>query len=173
MSGNKKAILKIDGKEIEIEITEEQFEKLCPKNKTGYERVKKTEMYYYNSGNGIACRGIDSYTSIDDKYYKTANYYSDETVAENNARADKLMLQIRRFAVEHRETALDWNDNATPKFYISYNNLMFSNKLGIECNKSLQSFGKIYFDTEETAQLAIDTFKEELLWYFTEYKDSL
>lgn len=171
MSENKKVILKIDGKEIEVEITQEQFEKLCAENKTGYERVKKTEVYYYNSGTGIACRAVDSYSGIDDKYYKTANYYSDETVAENNARVDKLMRQLRRFAVEHRETKLDWENNMNPKFYIFYNN--FDNSLNIDCNTSFQSFGVIYFDTEETAQLAIDTFKDELLWYFTEYKDSL
>lgn len=171
MSENKKVKLKIDGKEIEVEITQEQFEKLCPKNKTGYERVEKTVVYYYNSGTGIACRAIDSYSGIDDKYYKTANYYSDETIAENNARADKLMRQLRRFAVEHREKEFDWGNEATAKLYIFYNNIR--NELEIDCNTSFQSFGAIYFDTEETAQLAIDTFKDELLWYFTEYKDSL
>lgn len=174
MSENKKAILKIDGKEIEVEITQEQFEKLYQKKEnTGYERVEDNKTYYYIAGNGLVLIGREEYTNANGDWYKAANYYSDETIAKNNARADTLMRQLRRFAVEHRETKLDWNNSATPKFYISYNNLIFSNKLGIECNKSLQSFGKIYFDTLETAKLAIDTFKDELLWYFTEYKDSL
>ena len=33
--------------------------------------------------------------------------------------------------------------------------------------------GTILFDSEETAQAAIDEFHDELIWYFTEYKDSL
>lgn len=171
MSENKKAILKIDGKEIEIEITKEQFEKLCPKNKTGYERVEKTEVYYYVSGTGKACRTVDSYSSIDDNYYKAANYHSDETVAENNARTDKLMRQLRRFAVEHRKTKINWSWTETNKFRIEYD--CFVKKIRIASISVCKTFGAIYFDTEETAQLAIDTFKDELLWYFTEYKDSL
>lgn len=169
MSENKKAILKIDGKEIEVEITQEQFEKLCPKNKTGYERVEKTEVYYYNSGTGIVCRAIDSYSGIDDKYYKTANYYSDETIAENNVRADTLMRQLRRFAVENRKSELDWDCSCQPKYAIIYH----KGELNIDFHLVTKYFGIIYFDTEETAKLAIDTFKDELLWYFTDYKDSL
>ena len=36
-----------------------------------------------------------------------------------------------------------------------------------------REFGTIFFDSETAAQLAIDTFRDELIWYFTEYKDSL
>ena len=34
-------------------------------------------------------------------------------------------------------------------------------------------FGAIHFDSEETANAAMDKFHDELIWYFTEYKDSL
>ena len=32
---------------------------------------------------------------------------------------------------------------------------------------------EIYFDSQETAGRVIEEFKDELTWYFTEYKDSL
>ena len=45
--------------------------------------------------------------------------------------------------------------------------------LGSILNAFTKYFGGIYFDTAEAANLAISTFRDELIWYFTEYKDSL
>lgn len=166
----KKAKLIVDGKEIEVEITQEQLEKLCLKKKTGYERAKKHKDYYFVDFEGDIAISEDVNCIQDNDVYNAANYYSDKTVAENNARADKLMRQLRRFAVEHREKELDWNDEKQMKYSISYGSML---KLGIAYTETVKRFGGIYFDTEASAQLAIDTFKDELLWYFTEYKDSL
>lgn len=167
-----KAKLLIDGKEIEVEISEEEYKKLqSPKEKkTGYERVSKDNEFYYVAAVGVPESGLDSYDGIDDEYYESANYYSSEIVAENNARADKLMRQLRRFAVEHRENEIDWNDIETTKFCISYEPV--TSMLRIGKSSILQSF-TIYFDLEETARAAIDEFHDELIWYFTEYKDTL
>lgn len=43
----------------------------------------------------------------------------------------------------------------------------------IDQNIYYRYHGIIYFDSGEAAQLAIETFHDELIWYFTEYKDSL
>ena len=80
------------------------------------------------------------------------------------------MRQLRRFAVEHREKEIDWCSGSQTKFYIYYG---INNGLSVSGVNSIREFGAIYFDSKETAQLIIDTFKDELLWYFTEYKDSL
>ena len=168
-----KAKLIIEGKEIEIEISEEEYKKLQPseEKKTGYERVAEESDYFYANSRGyVETASEDCYDDIDNEYYESANYYSSETVAENNARADKLMCQLRRFSVEHREDEIDWN-NTDIKFWIVYKHL--SSSLVVGKGASLQSFGNIYFDSEETAQAAIDEFHDELIWYFTEYKDSL
>ena len=34
-----------------------------------------------------------------------------------------------------------------------------------------QIVNTVYFDSLENAQKAIDAFKDELMWYFTEYRD--
>ena len=100
-----KAKLIIKNKEIEIEISEEEYKKLQPskEKKTGYERVLPDNEFYYAASRGCIESGIDAYDYIDNEYYESANYYSSNVVAENNARADKLMRQLRRFSVEHRE----------------------------------------------------------------------
>ena len=168
-----KAKLIIENKEIEIEISEEEYKKLQPseEKKTGYERVPESDIYFYANTKGDVETACEDCYDVDDEYYESANYYSDKTVAENNARADKLMRQLRRFSVEHRERGVNLNDTNTKKYCIYYD--YGNNTLGTAFTLCAKTFGTIRFDSEETAQAAIDEFHDELIWYFTEYKDSL
>ena len=168
-----KAKLIIEDKEIEVEISEEEYKKLQPseEKKTGYERVPELDIYFYANSSGCVETACEDYYDVDNEYYESVNYYSDKTVAENNARADKLMRQLRRFAVEHRECGLNFNDINAEKYYIYYD--CSDNELGVTFTFVARVFGVIHFDSEETAQAAINEFHDELIWYFTEYKDSL
>ena len=168
-----KAKLIIEDKEIEIEISEEEYKKLQPseEKKTGYERVPKNSHYFYEFGKGDVESDVEDCYDIDDEYYASANYYSDKTVAENNARADKLMRRLRRFSVEHRKYKANFNSINATRFYIIYQCEI--NEIKPYHTSYAIYFGAIYFDSEETAQAAIDEFHDELIWYFTEYKDSL
>ena len=168
-----KAKLIIEGKEIEVEISEEEYKKLqsSEEKKTGYERVAESDIYFYTYPNGCVVTTCETCYDIDDECYESANYYSDKTVAENNTRADKLMRQLRRFAVEHREHGVNLNDINTEKFCIYYD--YRNNELEPDFLFSEKAFGTIYFDSKETANAAIDEFRDELIWYFTEYKESL
>ena len=168
-----KATLIIKDKEIEIEISEEEYKKLQPpeEKKTGYERVPEYDNFYYESSDATVEDGLEEHTRLDDEYYDIANYYSDKTVAENNARADKLMRQLRRFSVEHRGRGVDFNSTKTEKHYIYYD--CVRDELRTTYTFYAGVFGVIYFDSEETANAAIDKFRDELIWYFTEYRDSL
>lgn len=168
-----KAKLIINDQALEIEISEEELQKLqtAPKKKTGYERVPEdNEFYYVNFKGDVEC-AQDFYGDYDAGSYNAANYYSYLCVAENNARADRLMWRLRRFAVEHRENEICWSGVETKKFRILYDSEC--NKICVEANIYERSYGVIYFDSYETAQAAIDEFHDELIWYFTEYKDSL
>ena len=168
-----KAKLTIEGKEIEIEISEEEYKKLQPseEKKTGYERVPESSDYFYTYPSGCVETTCEACYDIDDECYASANYYSDKTVAENNARADKLMRQLRRFSVEHREDEVNLDDIKTKKFFITYN--YENNEIRLGYTLQLKAFGAIYFDSREVVDAAIDEFHDELIWYFTEYKDSL
>ena len=165
-----KAKLIIENKEIEIEISEEEYKKLQP-SETGYERVAESDVYFYAHPSGCVETTCEACYDIDDECYESANYYSDKTVAENNTRADKLMRQLRRFSVEHRGHGVDFNSTETAKHYIYYD--CIHDELKTVFTFYAKTFGTILFDSEETAQAAIDEFRDELIWYFTEYKDSL
>ena len=168
-----KAKLKLDtGWEIEVEVPDEVIKQLKKKEVkcTGYERVNDDETYYYELYDGTIDTDTECYSDSDNECYEAGNYYSDKTVAEHNARATVLMRKLRRFAVEHRVKDFDWTFVDQSKYYIYY----VSERKEIMINESFLNniFGTIYFDSVETAKLAIDTFKDELIWYFTEYKDS-
>lgn len=168
-----KAKLLINGKELEVEISEEELKKLeeKQKKKTGYERVEDGQSFWYvENGTIMPYRDVRGDGRVQN-IYDSANYYSNFEVANNNARADKLMRQLRRFAVEHREKEFNWLDQNQKKYTISFD--PENNMLTTDYWTSCIEFGTMLFDSEETAELAIETFRDELLWYFTEYEDSL
>jgi hypothetical protein len=164
------AKLVVEDKEFDIEILDPKLQELiAPKKKTGYERADYNKIYFTE-----CCGYVQSYADwgkdIDESYYKCANYYSDKTVAENNTRADNLMRQLRRFAVEHRNKEIDWSKEDY-KYTIRYGHGI--KQITHSWEIAGQEFGCIWFDSLDATQLAIETFRDELIWYFTEYKDSL
>lgn len=165
-----KGTLKLeDGREFTVELGGKALDHPEEPKKTGYEKVAFDEKYWFFDGYDVDinyCNGDRD----DQLLYENANYYSDKTVAENNARADTLRRKLRRFAVEHRKKESDWKC-WSDKFYIEYNYEDESLETDSDC--LYRGFGKIYFDSNENAEAAIEEFKDELIWYFTEYKDSL
>ena len=173
-----KSKLIINNKEIEVEIPDYLVNELMNDTSnrtdtsnrvTGYERMSKGHPYYYVDGQNNVVQYPEAESIGDSGLYDSANYYSSQTVAENNARADKLMRQLRRFAVEHREKDLRWSDEKQTKYLICFD----GNTRSITVYRPyfLNFFSAVYFDSEEVARLAIKTFYSELMWYFTEYKD--
>lgn len=164
-----KAKLIVEGREFPIEIQDPELQKLLAPKKTGYERIEDERDYYYVK-DGFVMSDTEDVTLSGNMRYAAANYYSDRTVAENNARADSLMRQLRRFAVEHRWNNIAWK-TSNENYYIYYDH---EQKDMTWCVTNVcQVFGTIYFDSEIAVTLAIKTFRDELIWYFTEYKDSL
>lgn len=168
-----KAKFTINNKEFEVEISEEELKRLNEvdkkPNETGYEKGYWDDKFWYVDECGEVFDTIDDCDSVGPDEYKVANYYSNKTVAENNARADTLMRQLRRFAVEHRQKAIDYKDDEWYELYYDYNDL----SIKVSSLSYDKFFGAIYFNSQKTAELAIEYYKDELIWYFTEYKDSL
>ena len=171
------AKLVVEGKEFDIEILDPKLQELItPKKKTGYERVNMGETFYSVRADGTVFEPIENHNTTHELYYGIANYYSSVEVAEDNARADELMRQLRRFAVEHRVNKLNWESDSQAKWLISYNSCGKNSLdcgLIIEESRNIHSHGVVYFDRIIDADAAIEAFRDELIWYFTEYKDSL
>ena len=137
--------------------------------KTGYERQKANDIYYSIDIADNVLKNFDLHDIVHDDIYSIANYYIDKTVAINNARADKLMRQLRRFAVENNDDKIDWKDFGKGKSCIYFDYMTKSLRVGAVNQQ--RNFGQIYFSSEKVVQKAINAFYDELMWYFTEYCD--
>lgn len=169
--------LKVNDKSIQAEISEEQLKELGlveDKPKTGYERVDEDESYFVDDtiNDGYEVIG-DGGTLVNNLYYNNGNYYSDRTIVENNARADRLLRQLRQWQALNDKpiSQSDWEDNGKNKWCILYS--YGAEKLYVDYFHYIRLHNVIYFTTKEKAEEAIEQFKEELLWYFTEYQQRL
>lgn len=162
----KTAKLIINGKEYEVQLTDEQVTEIeKPKKVTGFERVKRGEVYFFADSDGDFSEESDEDAQIDYRKYKNANYYSDVTLAEWCFRSDNLNRKMRRWAAEHNEEPINWTDNIDPapkKYTIYYRtDLKELHLSGAYCTMAPC---KIYFATEEIAKAAIKEFGDEIKW---------
>ena len=156
------AKLIINGKEFEIQLTEEQAQELTAQMKvTGFERVKADETYFHTDGDGEFSEDYEGGVSVDDRRYQNANYYSDATIAEWCIRNDTLNRKMRRWAAEHNAAPIDW-ENSEGKWYIYYNCKYEDIEIGE--NKEYCSAERVYFQDYSTAKAAIEEFGDEIEW---------
>lgn len=179
--------LKANGKTVQVEMTEEQAKILGlveqlkelglieERSRTGYERAEKDESYFIDdtiiNGGYEMTGGVGKL--INNLYYNNGNYYNDKTVVENNARADRLLRQLRRWQAQNDEviSVEDWNNESKKKWFIIYS--YSSEEMYAEYYYIMRLPNTIYFATKEKAEEAIEVFKDELIWYFTEYVQRL
>lgn len=172
-----KVELKANGKTVQAEITKEQAKILGlveERSRTGYERVEKSETYYVINTEDDSMMNITEFNDqTDERCYNTGNYYSDKTIAENNARADRLLRQLRQWqALNDKSISVeDWNNESKKKWFIIYS--YSSEEMYAEYYYIMRLPNTIYFTTKEKAEEAIEVFKDELIWYFTEYVQRL
>ena len=172
-----KVELKANGKTVQVEITKEQAKILGlveERSRTGYERVEKSETYYVINTEDDSMINITEFNDqTDERCYNTGNYYSDKTIAENNARADRLHRQLRQWQAQNDKviSVSDWKNDKINKYCIAYNYSL--NELSIGIEQKLRRPNAIYFSTFQKAEEAIEVFKDELIWYFTKYVQRL
>jgi len=161
-----KGILKIDGKEIEIELTEEQTKTvnnaLKPKL-TGWERVRKEELYCLVGVDGEIDSWVDADNELDNACFETANYFSTEEKANEVAGRQELDRKILRFSELNNVGEMDWTNKSEYKWCIVVNE---DNKLDIGASLVIRDFQQIYFTSKEIAEKALETFRPELEEYF-------
>ena len=165
-----KATLTVNGNSIDIELNTKQYEKLFPeeKKRTGYEPVEYDEQYWYIDSAGNMSPDTTGWNlNWENSRYKNANYFSDEEVAENMARAQRLWSRIHRRAVELCEPVCASKEGILYQIVF----LAMSKSVVPWARYDIRAFGAVWFDTEEHCQQVIEEFHDELLWYFTEFRD--
>lgn len=163
----KEAQLIVDGKTINITISDEELAKLQPPKfkKTGYERVTEGEKYWAIDELVSAESDFESDNTYNDELYKNANYFSDVTVANNMARAQRLWSRIHRRAVELSNICCESEDL---RYTIRFSSFEL---LSCAIHIDVKYLGVVYFATEAHCKQVINEFRDELMWYFTEFRD--
>ena len=156
-----KATITINNKTVNIEITAEQAKELglVEDKKTGWERAKKSNMYYLIYPSLGIKESKENDDAIEDSRYKVGNYFKDRTLAEKMAKCISLMLRMQRWADEHNEP-IDWKNEGKSKYYIKYDH--GSRGLYLVQSCTYQSAHEVYFSSDELAEEAIKIFGEEI-----------
>ena len=162
----------IKGKEIELELTDEQKAEVerALKPNTGWERVALSDTYFTVDNKGFLRNIKEDRDEYDNQAYDNANYFTRTELTMNIARAQTLQRKLWRRSAELCKK-IDWNNKDKTKYSIVYNNKR--NELSIAYFDSYTDFGQVYFDTEEHARQALEEFRDELTWYFTEFKSRM
>lgn len=171
-----KVTLTHDGKSVELDLTAEQMAALGlkeEKKKTGYERVGYDEHYCTVCSDGVIGHTCEHFNKYNDAHLNGANYYSNSNLASANARADRLMRQLRRFAAENGgiPSVKDWERTDEHKKFIYYD--IHADDLWVGNEIDFRKAGVIYFNDEGACEKAIEIYRDELIWYFTEYEAML
>lgn len=161
----------IDGKEYTAQMSDEQVKEIArPKRaRTGYERVKLRDTYYSAK---CSDHGIRDTNALGDREnYKKGDYVNDKKLHDDRERARELHDRLEQWQALNDEP-VDWgNLKEKNVWYIEYD---YTAQNIIACyTLSIRPVGTLGFSTHAKAQEAIDVFRDELMWYFTEYRSRL
>lgn len=140
-----------------------------PKNKAW--KPEKDEKYYYSYSYGSIEQdtyhdnNVDTY--VHKNRYAIGNCFKTREEAEFAIERQKVITELKRYAMEHNEEKIDWNNGKQIKYSLSYQHN--KNMILIDCCYSSQCCS-IFFTSEEIAIAAIKEIGEERLkkYYFEE-----
>ena len=148
----------IDGKEYNLVPVEENQER-----KTGWERVKEDRIYFCFNERLDSRWQEEDYDEYNEEMFSIGNYRSNEELNKNICRAMRLRLKMLQWQALNDEPI---KDNEINRFFIDFDSLSGNLIIGIACG----FFGDVvYFSSYEKAEEALEIFKDELMWYYTEF----
>ena len=162
----------IEGKEIDLELTEKQkvVVERALRPQTGWERAVLSNKYFTVEGRGFLNSFREENKIYDDQSYDNVNYFTGSELAINIARAQTLQRKLWRRSAELCDKT-EWLNKDNDEYCIYYDYSVHSLAIGVySCTRH---FGQVYFDTKEHAEQVLEEFKDELTWYFTEFKSRM
>lgn len=129
-------------------------------------KPKNNELYYILKNEGTIIE--DYYThSVDKRRYLIGNCFKTREEAEFALERQKVITELKRYALEHNEKEIDWYNHCVLKYYIQYDYV--NNKLNIVSTRySKSNISSMYFTSDKIAQSAIKAVGEDRIkkYYF-------
>lgn len=167
-------LIKPDGEQVEVRMIEE-IEKARVKG-TGWGNTAEMntgDCYRFIDEGGVLDYEEFSNIRSDKLFFERANFFEfskdGEELAENIARAQNLWRNLQRWQALNDEP-INWK-NDKRKYFIIYD--YETQRLYIDTKVDFSMFMGVFFNTEEICQKAIETFKDELLWFFNEFRNRM
>lgn len=128
-------------------------------------KFKKGESYWYVSSNTSRIRKACWRDRKKDHYrYSIGNVFKKERYAKFMQEREKVIEELKRYAEEHDNRKVNWNDENQEKWYICYDARFNGIKVLPEC---INKDNNIYFASEKVAVEAIEKIdKGRILTYY-------
>ena len=130
--------------------------------KNPYTRVDYNDWYYAIERAGSVTSLADN-SDYDDRMFNVANYFNNKNYAEYVGFKETLMRKLDKFAWEHNEQTISWND-CRHKYFILFS--IDDNELIVDWNRVYKS-NNVYFTSREIAEKALEKFKDDLMKLYT------
>lgn len=153
----------INGKTIQIELTEEQINQIKKEvNPNKRWRAKDLGLYYYVTSGGQTSESRELYMEVDDFHYNQRNYFKTQQEAQQHLDKLNLIAKIRNRIEElNGNWKPDWEDIDQNKYYIFYDVVCeFFEFSSINSYRNLEYWK--YIKSKEAAQHLINEFGDKL-----------
>lgn len=131
----------------------------------GFEKVNDGQYYYITNNEFRYIAGREP--ECDTAHYERGDYFSDKRTAQDMSRAINLFMKMTRFAAEHGGIG---DTKSKDCYEIDYDDLEDRTEGHLMVNScwGTVAFTPI-FKTEHGALMALEEFREDLNWYFTDF----
>ena len=150
-----------------IEVEEKQLNELLGIKESKIWKPKKGATYYVILSNGEITNTIwdGDKNLFDYNNWLMGNVYQTKEEAELVLEKHKIEIELQRFALEHNEHEINWNDPFQNKYYIYYSHI--NKKIQIAADYTT-GCGQVHFTSRKIAEQAIQAIGEERLkkYYF-------
>lgn len=150
---NSENYIVLNGKKTEL--TDEQLKLLgIERPSNPFERVDKSERYYFVMSNDDVDYTVDDCNRIDKKYFDNANYFNNKNFATQVMLHQKLWRKLLKYAYEHKVNVPDdaWDEDSF-KYFVAYDK--DHNECVIEFGSSRPALGIVYFKNKYVVEYAI------------------
>ena len=139
-------------KEVEKEIAKLQDKLAILKSKKSKVwKPEECEVYYFITAYGDIYKEVYIEGCNEDiGRYSISNCYKTKSDAEFALEKQKLLVAMQRYADEHNEEEIDWNNDRQSKYSLNYNYNLKKFNYGIW--ETMKQFGQIYFTSKEIAE---------------------
>lgn len=154
-----KAILKVNNKEIEVDITKEELKRLKSKPSRKRWRAKKYGECWHITEYGTCYSTTDTEVISDDEKYELGNYFGSKEEAIECRNRLAYTQQLKDYIYENDDKEVDWTNRTQIKYFLVYDYVFEC--LSIDRTLSNKTQGAVYATNSQVLKDAVNYIGKE------------